>query len=384
MKAILQFENGRVFEGISCGNHGETVGEIVFNTGMAGYQEILTDPSYCGQIVTMTYPHIGNYGINLQDYESRNPFLNGLIVYESSKVFSNWRGQIDLSDFLKRHQIVAIEDVDTRAITRMLRDEGAMKGIISTYDFDPNSLTNKINNAPGMAGRNLVDVVSTKSHYEWQPELNNYEIQQFLQKRNSKRYRLAVLDFGVKWNILRVLYTTGFDITVFPGNTSFDKLDSFNPDAIFLSNGPGDPEPVRDAIETIRCAIGNYPIMGICLGHQLLGLALNGKSFKLKFGHHGVNHPVKNLETGKVEITSQNHGFAIDPGSLNNNEIKVTHINLNDSTLEGFRHLKYPLFAVQYHPESGPGPHDSRYLFDLFYQMVKEQNSTSPIYAKTY
>ncbi|MCH8125956.1 glutamine-hydrolyzing carbamoyl-phosphate synthase small subunit [candidate division KSB1 bacterium] len=381
MNSILQFENGRIFEGISCGNHGEVIGEVVFNTGMAGYQEILTDPSYCGQIVTMTYPHIGNYGINLQDYESRNPFLEGLIVYESSKLFSSWRGQIGLSDFLRRYQIVAIEDVDTRAITRMLRDEGSMKGIISTYDFDSKSLAQKIEMAPDMIGRNLVSTVSTRSRYEWEPEVNNYEIQQFLRKRNSKRYRVAVLDFGVKWNILRVLYTIGFDISVFPSNTTFDELSAFDPDAIFLSNGPGDPEPITNAIETISCLIGKYPIMGICLGHQLLGIALKGKSFKMKFGHHGVNHPVKNLETGKVEITSQNHGFAIDSQSFNELEIKVTHLNLNDGTLEGFRHLKYPLFAVQYHPESGPGPHDSRYLFGQFYDMVKQHKEHTPIYA---
>jgi carbamoyl-phosphate synthase small subunit len=381
MKAVFAFENGRMFEGQSCGSPGEVVGEVVFNTGMAGYQEILTDPSYSGQIVVMTYPHIGNYGINLQDYESRNPFLEGLVVFEASKMFSNWRGQIGLSDFLRRYQIIAIEDVDTRAITRMLRDEGAMKGIISTYDSDPESLSRKLMLAPDMIGRNLVHVVTTKQPYEWQPELNNYEMQVFLPMRKAPRYRLAVLDFGVKWNILRNLYSHGFDITIFPAHTRVADLIAADPDAIFLSNGPGDPEPVVYAIDTIRELIPRLPIMGICLGHQLLGLALGAKTFKLKFGHHGVNHPVKNLKTGKVEITSQNHGFAVDPEFLDEDKIEVTHLNLNDNTLEGFRHLKLPIFAVQYHPESGPGPHDSRYLFDQFYQMVRVEKEKRPVYA---
>jgi carbamoyl-phosphate synthase small subunit len=371
LKAKLVLENGLIFDGISFGAEGETFGEVVFNTSLTGYQEILTDPSYCGQIVTMTYPLIGNYGVNLEDFESERPFVRGFIVKEYFDAYSNWRANESLADYLKRNNIVGIQGIDTRMLTRVIRDEGAMRGIISTIDLDNNSLKEKVLNSPKMKGLDLAKEVTTRKFYKWTEKSNSpLSLKSNFPVDDSERYHVVVYDYGIKRNILRRLAYYGCNLTVVSANTSWKEVLELNPDGVFLSNGPGDPEPVTYAIENIKNLIGKKPIFGICLGHQLLGLALGGKTYKLKFGHRGGNHPVKNLITNTIEITSQNHGFAVDLDSFNS-DMELTHVNLNDNTVEGFRHKSIPLFSVQYHPEASPGPHDSDYLFHDFIEMMK-------------
>ncbi len=375
-KAVLALEDGTVFEGRSFGFCGEKTGEVVFNTSMTGYQEILTDPSYKGQIVTMTYPLIGNYGINREDIESQEPKVEGFIVKENSSVFSNWRGDHSLSDYLNSHRIMGVEGMDTRAITRHIRLAGAMKATLSTDDFDRDHLIEKAKTSPGLIGRDLVKEVTCEKPFPW----TNKNDSQFLNHHSPPstlhfRPKVVALDYGVKYNILRSLCDWNCEVTVLPASSSAEFILSHLPDGILLSNGPGDPEGIPYAIETIRQLIGKKPIFGICLGHQLLGLALGGRTFKLKFGHRGANQPVKDLRTGKVMITSQNHGFSVDPNSLDPAEIELTQMNLNDQTLEGMRHKRLPIFSVQYHPEASPGPHDTQDLFGEFIRMM-ELNST--------
>ena len=359
--AILLFEDGREFHGNSLGYIGETTGEICFNTGMSGYQEILTDPSYCKQIVTMTSPHIGNYGVNTEDIESDRVQVAGFIIKEATDIPSNWRSTQSISNYLNEQKIVGIKNVDTRSITRYIRDKGAMNGIISAIDSNIDSLKQKLLQVPSMSGLDLAKLVTTKKSYTWS------------KNKSAKKYKVAAIDYGIKHNILRLLESYGCKVTVFPANTSANEIIEFSPDGIFLSNGPGDPAAVTYGIDTVKSLLGIKPIFGICLGHQILSLALGAKTFKLKFGHRGINHPVKNNETGVVEITSQNHGFAVDLNSLPKN-IVSTHINLNDNTSEGIRCKDIPAFSVQYHPESSPGPHDSRYLFQQFIDMMKKGN----------
>ena len=358
-KAILLLEDGRSFIGSSFGYEGETTGEVCFNTGMSGYQEILTDPSYCKQIVTMTSPHIGNYGINKDDIESDRIQVSGFIIKEESEIPSNWRSDQSIGSYLDEHKIVGIRDIDTRAVTRHIRDEGAMNGIISCTDLNIDSLKDKLSQVPSMVGLDLAKQVSTKSSFDWKDNAN------------SKKYKVAAIDYGIKHNILKLLEKAECSITVFPAKTSAVEILKFNPDGVFLSNGPGDPSAVKYGIEMTQGILGKKPIFGICLGHQILSLALGAKTFKLKFGHRGINHPVRNMETGQIEITSQNHGFAVDLNSLPSNVIS-THINLNDETSAGIRCTDMDAFSVQYHPESSPGPHDSRYLFDQFINMMKK------------
>ncbi len=359
MKAKLALASGVVFSGESFGAEGETAGEVVFNTSMIGYQEVLTDPSYCGQIVTMTYPHIGNYGINPEDFESSKPQVAGFVVREYSKFYSNFRATESLGEFLKRNNIVGIEAIDTRKLTRIIREVGAMNAIISTTDLDDASLVGKAKAFPSMSGLDLAKVVTTKKPYTFSKN-----------GRSDFKFRVVAYDFGIKTNILRKLYERGCDVTVVPANTSADEIMRSDPDGIFLSNGPGDPAAVTYAIDSMRQLIGKKPIFGICLGHQILALAAGAKTFKMKFGHRGANHPVKRLSNETVEVTSHNHGFAVDPGSLPA-DYEITHIDLNDDILEGFRHKSLPLFCVQYHPEASPGPHDSDYLFDDFVRMME-------------
>ncbi len=358
MEAILALEDGTIFKGSSFGAAGERDGEVVFNTSMAGYQEILTDPSYKGQIVTMTYPLIGNYGINSEDVESRKPFVEAFVVKECSNIASSWRSEKSLDKYLRENNIIGIEGIDTRALTQHIRLQGAMKAVISTEDFDDKSLVKKAKASPGLLGRDLVKNVTTEKIQKW---------------NNKGKYNVVVVDTGVKYNILRQLVHCGCKVTVVPAKTGAEKIFNLKPNGIMLSNGPGDPVGVPYVVETVKELIGKIPIFGICFGHQMLGLALGGKTFKLKFGHHGGNHPVKDLKTGKVHITVQNHGFCVDIDSLNKEDIEITHINLNDKTLEGIRHRKLPIFSVQFHPEASPGPHDARYMFTEFVEMM-EQN----------
>jgi carbamoyl-phosphate synthase small subunit len=339
---------------------------------MTGYQEILTDPSYTGQIVTMTYPLVGNYGINQEDIESREPKVEGFIIKENSPIFSNWRGDKSLSDYLIRHRIMGVEGMDTRAITKHIRLAGAMKAVLSTEDLNRDRLIEKAKTSPGLIGRDLVKEVTCKKSYEWTSTNDSQFLNDHLPPSASHvRPKVVALDYGVKYNILRSLCDWNCEVTVLPASSSAESILSFHPDGILLSNGPGDPEGIPYAIETIRQLIGKKPIFGICLGHQLLGLALGGKTFKLKFGHRGANQPVKDLKTGKVMITSQNHGFCVDPHSLDPAEVEFTQINLNDQTLEGMRHKRFPIFSVQYHPEASPGPHDTQNLFGEFIRMME-------------
>ena len=352
--AILLLADGRIFEGRSFGYQGETVGEVCFNTGMTGYQEILTDPSYCKQIVTMTSPHIGNYGINEEDIESENIQVAGFVIKEETMTPSNWRSTQSLGEYLKKNKIVGIKEIDTRSLTRHIRDKGAMNGIISSNDLNIQSLEKKLKEFPDMNGLDLAKDVTTQKKYKWP---------------GKGRYKVAVIDFGIKKNILRLLSDVGCELTVFPASIKAEDILSFEPDGVFLSNGPGDPLAVTYGIETVKKLLGKVPLFGICLGHQILALALGASTFKLKFGHRGINHPVRNNEKNTVEITSQNHGFAVDLDSLPPNVIS-THINLNDNTSGGIRCTDIPAFSVQYHPESSPGPHDSRYLFNQFIEMM--------------
>ncbi|MFO7761586.1 MAG: glutamine-hydrolyzing carbamoyl-phosphate synthase small subunit [Desulfobia sp.] len=372
MKALIALEDGKFFEGRSFTGSGETTGEIVFNTSMTGYQEVLTDPSYKGQIAVMTYPLIGNYGTNKSDMESNRIHMKAFIVREYQDIPSNFRSTATLSDFLQEHQVPGIEGVDTRALTRHIRLAGAMKGVISTEDLDPESLVAKAKNSPGLIGRDLVKEVTTSSPYGWGKDAplpgNNFST------ADPGKYRVVVLDTGLKYNQLRLLAKKGCSLQIVGATASAAEILAMGPHGIFLSNGPGDPGALGKVVETVKHLLGQKPIFGICLGHQILGLAYGGRSYKLKFGHRGSNQPVKDLGTGKVEITSQNHGFCIDADSLNPDEVEITHINLNDNSLEGMRHKKYPAFSVQYHPEHAPGPHDSVYLFDRFIEAMQKHS----------
>jgi carbamoyl-phosphate synthase small subunit len=377
MKALLALEDGRTFDCRSFTGSGEIGGEVVFNTSMSGYQEVLTDPSYSGQMVVMTYPLIGNYGINPEDIESDRIHVSAFLVREYQSFPSNFRSSGSLAEYLKGEGIIGIEDLDTRALTRHIRNAGAMRAFASTEDLDPASLVGRAKSLPSMVGQDLATSVSIRTPYRWENnrpvfiEPNHMPLNDGAWRFKGDKYSVIAFDFGIKYNILRCLTTMGAEVIVVPSNTDAKTIKALKPDGIFLSNGPGDPEPVAYAVQTIQLLLGYRPVFGICLGHQLLGLALKGKTYKLKFGHRGVNQPVKNLLTGRVEITSQNHGFAVDPDSLDARDIEVTHINLNDNTLEGFRHKKLSVLAVQYHPEASPGPHDAKYLFDEFAKMMR-------------
>jgi carbamoyl-phosphate synthase small subunit len=365
-EGILAFESGKFFVGRSFGSLGENDGEIVFNTSMTGYQEIITDPSYYCQIVAMTYPHIGNYGINLEDMESRKAFISGFVVKEASSIVSNWRANFSLSEFLITHGIIGLEGVDTRALTKYIREAGAMKAVISTADLDPKSLVAKAKRSPGLVGRNIVSEVTCAARYIYRGGEND-----------QQKFTVCVLDCGCKNNILEELFVRGCRVVVLPAGTSAADILNESPDGILLSNGPGDPaavtsviEPVKELLEHMKTATRKIPIFGICLGHQMLGLALGGKTYKLKFGHRGANHPVKDVATGKIQITSQNHGFCVDPKSFPDESVDLTHFNLYDNTLEGLQHKTLPVFSVQYHPEASPGPQESKYLFEKFLDLM--------------
>jgi carbamoyl-phosphate synthase small subunit len=373
-KAILALADGIVFEGYSFGAEGEASGEVVFNTSMTGYQEILTDPSYKGQIVTMTYTQIGNYGVNDEDVESAGPCVEGFIVKEYIDFPSNWRMKKSLHAYLKEHGIVGIQGIDTRALTRHTRDFGAQPGVITTTDMDPVSVVTKAKALPVMSGLDLVKDVTCKNAYTW--DQGDWDLETgYSKKMPSPRYHVVAYDYGIKRNILRLLTSAGCDVTVVPATTAAEDVLAMNPDGVFLSNGPGDPEPVTYAIESIKKILGKKPIFGICLGQQLLGLALGGKTYKLKFGHHGGNQPIMDLTTRKVEIAAENHGFAVDMETVKD-YVVMTHMNLNDKTCEGIQHKTLPAFSVQYHPEASPGPHDSRYLFKRFVDMMEKERSS--------
>ena len=396
--AILALEDGRTFRGRAWGAGGERTGEIVFNTSMTGYQEILTDPSYAGQIVTMTYTEMGNYGVNPEDVESRRPFVEGFVVREVSEISSSWRAALSLDEYLKRYGIVGISDIDTRALVRHIREKGAMRACISSTDLNEQSLVAKAKAAPSMIGRNLVDEVTCGDMYEWSEQVErqissaftNLSIDKAVDafdalgavrhhlysSENEEPFHVVAYDFGIKYYILRYLAALGCRITVVPARTKADDVLSLAPDGIFLSNGPGDPAALEPIVGEVKRLLGAAPMFGICLGHQLLGHAFGGRTFKLKFGHRGGNHPIKNTRTGKIEIAAHNHGFAVDAQSLDENEIEFTHWNINDRTLAGIRHRKLPVFSVQYHPEAGPGPHDSTYLFHEFIAEMRQHRAS--------
>jgi len=365
VKAVLALEDGRVFRGRSFGAPGERTGEVVFNTSMTGYQEILTDPSYKGQIVTMTYPLIGNYGVNEEDLESSAPQVEGFVIKELSRVASNWRSRGGLGEYLTAHGVVGIEGVDTRALTKHIRTAGAMKAVISTECLDEGTLIKRVQDAPGLLGRDLVKEVTCKESYQWREG----------ERGSAARFKVVALDCGIKRNIIRKLYQAGCEVTVVPAHTRAEEIQTLHSDGLLLSNGPGDPAAVPYVVETVKALLGKMPIFGICFGHQILGQAFGGKTYKLKFGHRGGNQPVKDLATGKVSITSQNHGFCVDRESITGDQIELTHINLNDNTLEGMRHKTHPVFSVQYHPEASPGPHDADYLFKEFIQFMEGRRS---------
>ncbi len=381
MEALLTLEDGRIFPCSCFTDPGEAWGEVVFNTAMTGYQEVLTDPSYRGQMIVMTYPLIGNYGVNEEDVESDRIQAAAFIVREYQPHVSNFRATSTLADYLNSQKILGVEGLDTRALTRHLRTAGAMRGFISCHDLDPESLINRALQTPVMIGRDLVGEVTTDKPYRWvqgKPEKFSQDAADLppdVWRYRSEKKAVVVFDYGVKYNILRCLENAGCEVLVVPARTEADTVKRLDPDGVFLSNGPGDPEPLTYAVETIRGLLGVFPIFGICLGNQLLGLAMGGKTYKLKFGHRGANQPSKNVATGRVEITSQNHGFAVDTGSIDMGEVGVTHINLNDNTLEGFCHNALRAFSVQYHPEASPGPHDARYLFDVFVKLMEGQHA---------
>lgn len=378
MEAILALEDGRVWRGRGFGARAEVTGEVVFNTAMTGYQEILTDPSYCGQIVTMTYPLIGNYGINPDDIESGRVFAEGLIVRELSRSVSNWRAHESIDDYLKRYNVPGISDIDTRSLVRHIRERGSMRGCLSTRETSEQAIVERARRAPEMVGLDLASVVTCKEPYMWtDDQASVYGSPHLLFSGEAgvaaanPRFHVVAYDFGLKHNSLRSLASLGCRVTVVPAHTSAEDVAELKPDGIWLSNGPGDPEPLTGIIGNLKKLIGRYPVFGICLGHQLMGLAVGARTYKLPFGHHGGNQPVKDLLTGRIEITAQNHGFAVDADTLPA-DCEITHINLNDNTVEGFRHRSLPIFSVQYHPEAGPGPHDAAYLFDRFMKMMEE------------
>jgi carbamoyl-phosphate synthase small subunit len=371
MKAYLALADGKIFEGYHFGAEGEVDAEIVFNTSMSGYQEVLTDPSYYGQMVLMTYPLIGNYGISPQDYESDRPHLSGFIIKELSGVASNWRSHETLNDFLKKFGIIGIQGIDTRALTRRIRENGSQQAVLSSVTQDPSELVRKAKNSRGLEGRDLVKKVTCRERYEWsEVKLKILNEKNHHAPKVDKKYFVVVYDFGIKRSILRNFSNLGCRLLVVPASTSAEEVLALKPDGVFLSNGPGDPEGVTYAIQNVKFLLGKIPIFGICLGHQILNLALNGKTLKLRFGHHGVNQPVMNIKSGKVEITSQNHGFAVSQESIGSS-VEVTSINLNDQTIEGICHKEWPIFSVQYHPEASPGPHDSIHLFQQFTDLMK-------------
>jgi len=378
LEAILALEDGRVWRGTGFGASQQVVGEVVFNTSMTGYQEILTDPSYCGQIITMTYPLIGNYGVNNQDVESRRVFAEGFVVRELSRAVSNWRADGSLDQYLKASGIPGISDIDTRSLVRHIRERGSMRGCLSTRGASPEEVIARARSAPEMVGLDLASVVTCKQPYSWSDDQSSaYGSPARLHPGFTSaslapaRFHVVAYDFGLKYNSLRNLAALGCRVTVVPAGTSAEQVDELNPDGVWLSNGPGDPEPLTGVIGNMRKLITRYPIFGICLGHQVLGLAMGGRTYKLPFGHHGGNQPVKDLATGRIEITAQNHGFAVDADSLPS-DCEVTHLNLNDNTVEGLKHRNLPVYSVQYHPEAGPGPHDASHLFQRFVKMMDE------------
>lgn len=381
-KGIIVLENGSFFTGETFGLSGTRFGEFVFNTALTGYQEIMTDPSYKGQFVVMTYPHIGNYGTTPEDLESDRIYVEGFIAKEFSNIVSNYRSTASIQDYMAKQKVIAMQGVDTRALTKLIREKGAMMGAISNTELDPERLLQQVKNAPAIVGVDMIKDVTTKKVYKWDasknqakslhPNTSVYDAFTKLKEYGSKAH-IVCIDCGVKWNMLRILSLMGCEVTVVPATSRFEEIQKLNPDGVLVSNGPGDPSAVPYLVELVKRVIDSgLPTFGICFGHQLIGQALGGKTFKLKFGHHGANHPVKDLLTGKVEITSQNHNFCVDYQSLDTSKVEITHMHLNDDTVEGFRHKEKPVFSVQYHPESSPGPSDSRYLFKRFLDLVKE------------